>query len=165
MDSNDASIIVLPIPPGSMAHGQRLKMNNPISLTGQLDPVSRAASGGSSRCKVDIGDYWEDGAEEAAVLHDYFNQKWGFDSMNHPVDYDEAKTFETAGRVINIMAFHTMQKFPLAADLGGQYAVTNLNTGHFGENGIYEGVKKIRCGYIDYFKDMEYQKLMSRKMF
>jgi len=27
----------------------------------------------------------------------------------------------------------------------GRWEVTNLNTGHFGENGIYEGVKKIRC--------------------
>ena len=33
-------------------------------------------------------------------------------------------------------------------------------SGHFGENGIYEGVKKIRSGYLDYFKEMDYQKSM-----
>jgi hypothetical protein len=53
-----------------------------------------------------------------------------------------------------------MQKFLNTKSM--RWEVTNLNTGHFGENGIYEGVKKIRCGYLDYFKDMEYQKAMGK---
>ena len=93
------------------------------------------------------------------VLSDIFNAIWGFSTMNHEVDYQNSGSFETSARLINTMCFHTMQKFQNPQNL--RWEVTNLNTGHFGENGVYEGVKKIRCGFIDYFKNMEYQKAMA----
>lgn len=92
-------------------------------------------------------------------LQEYFNGTWGFNTLNNQVDIDGATTFETSGNLINTVCFHTMQKFRNPCN--NRWEVTNLNTGHFGENGIYEGVKKIRCGFIDYFKEMDYQKSMA----
>lgn len=92
-------------------------------------------------------------------LNDRIMDAWGFKTLNNPVDIESANTFETSGNLINTICFHTMQKFRNAKN--NRWEVTNLNTGHFGENGIYEGVKKIRCGFIDYFKEMDYQKSMA----
>ena len=92
-------------------------------------------------------------------LNDRIMDAWGFKNLNNPVDIESANTFETSGNLINTICFHTMQKFRNAKN--NRWEVTNLNTGHFGENGIYEGVKKIRCGFIDYFKEMDYQKSMA----
>ena len=88
-----------------------------------------------------------------------FNETWGFDKLNNWVDIESANTFETSGNLINTMCFHTMQKFQNPSNK--RWEVTNLNTGHFGENGIYEGVKRIRWGFVDYFKEMDYQKSMA----
>jgi len=97
---------------------------------------------------------------DGTALSAAFDQIWGFGHMNHEVDYDNQGVYQTASRTINTTCFHTMQKF--LNPTSHRWEVTNLNTGHFGENGIYEGVKKIRCGYLDYFKDMEYQKAMGK---
>lgn len=185
-------------------------MNNPISLAGVLDPVTRGSTGRTQATSVNIGDYevdgktgrcigelesmWDTWIEAAArapdpavpagagnigmlqqgnpkpyyngdhqktgqVYSDMYAALFGFHEMNHDVDYENSTTFETAGRIINTMCFHTMQKFK--NPLNNRWEVTNLNTGHFGENGIYEGVKRIRCGFLDYFKEMDYQKAMS----
>ena len=93
------------------------------------------------------------------LFSDIIDQIWGFSKMNHEVDYANSNSFETSGRLINTICFHTMQKFQNPSNL--RWEVTNLNTGHFGENGIYEGVKKIRCGFLDYFKNMDYAKAMT----
>jgi hypothetical protein len=208
MAKYDASIIALPVPIGAMnPTDHRLNLNNPISLTGVLDPGLRQMTGRSRAACVNIGDYevqgksrrvvseladmWDKehgiappnvgpvhGARVAAAANprpyanpardrdlsgqtysDMYAALFGFHSMNHDVDYENSKTFETASRLINTMCFHTMQKF--RNPLNNRWEVTNLNTGHFGENGIYEGVKKIRSGYLDYFKEMDYQKSMA----
>lgn len=207
MRKNNASIICVPVPVGAINPvDRRLATNNPISLTGVLDPNTRAKTGQQSACMVHMGDYAAKGksgtvlddlrqmwmlkrnhlsnqgnAHQLArfqatcpcppppvtldhhipgqLLSDIVDQIFGFSEMNHEVDYANAQTFETSARLINTMCFHTMQKFQNPANL--RWEVTNLNTGHFGENGIYEGVKKIRCGFLDYFKDMNYAKAMA----
>jgi len=212
MNKHGASIICLPVPIGAIDPvDKRLQMNNPISLTGVLDPITRAAAGNMQAACVNIGDYelngksrrvieslqkmWDSAASSidatgkvtygmtAHTAHpllmnpkpyvskegdnkelsgqtysDMYCALFGFHNMNHDVDYENSRTYETACRVTNTMCFHTMQK--MRNPLNNRWEVTNLNTGHFGENGIYEGVKKIRSGYLDYFKDMEYQKAM-----
>jgi hypothetical protein len=104
---------------------------------------------------------YEDPAHETRFesINSALIKAWGFDKLNNIVDIESANTFETRGNLINTICFHTMQKF--CNPKNNRWEVTNLNTGHFGENGIYEGVKKIRCGYIDYFKEMDYQKSMA----
>lgn len=209
MAKYNASIIALPVPTGALnATDKRLQMNNPISLAGVLDPVTRGSTGRTQATSVNIGDYevegktgrcidelesmWDTWIDAAAATPDpatgagnrtmlardnpkpYYNNLhrktgqvysdmyaalFGFHEMNHDVDYENSTTFETAARIINTMCFHTMQKFK--NPLNNRWEVTNLNTGHFGENGIYEGVKRIRCGFLDYFKEMDYQKAMS----
>ena len=207
MRMNSASIIALPVPVGAISpFDHRLQMNNPISLTGSLDPNVREVTGRQDACKVHIGDYetngttyetlkelrkMQDDADVLAaanppiavpnvedhlrngtvdahskatgcggqVLSDIYDAIWGFSGMNHSVDYQNSGSFETSARLINTMCFHTMQKFQNPQNM--RWEVTNLNTGHFGENGIYEGVKKIRCGFLDYFKEMNYQKAMA----
>ena len=208
MRRNNASIIAVPVPVGAINPvDRRLATNNPISLTGVLDPTMRAQTGNQAACMVHLGDYaikgksgtvledlrqmWrlkrihvgsqKDGETRllqfqntcpcpplpvhidhhipGQLFSDIIDQLFQFGNMNHEVDYANAQTFETSGRLINTICFHTMQKFQNPSNL--RWEVTNLNTGHFGENGIYEGVKKIRCGYLDYFKDMNYAKAMA----
>jgi len=220
MRRHNASIIALPVPVGAISPlDHRLRMNNPISLTGSLDPNVRQLTGRQDACCVHIGNYETDGTSFNILkeLHDLYEHKiqhlnsplvnpagpgsmnkfkkhnkpvpdpskddrfkwasndnngcggqilsdiydaiWNFSGMNHSVDYQNSGSFETSARLINIMCFHTMQKFQNPHNL--RWEVTNLNTGHFGENGIYEGVKKIRCGFLDYFKQMDYQKAMA----
>ena len=93
------------------------------------------------------------------LLSDMIDQIWGFSNMNDEVDYANAQTFETSGQPIDTICFHTMQKFQIPANL--RWEVTNLNIGRFGKNGIYEGVKKIRCGFLDYITNMDYAKAMA----
>lgn len=219
MRMNSASIIAMPVPVGAISpFDHRLVMNNPISITGSLDPNVRELTGRQDACKVHIGDYESNGstyetlkelhsmwttkhqhltarsqqAMGAAakqrlgnyvkanpappkpqdsdtyskhlacggqVLSDIYDAIWNFSGMNHAVDYQNSGSFETSARLINTMCFHTMQKFQNPQNM--RWEVSNLNTGHFGENGIYEGVKKIRCGFLDYFKEMNYQKAMA----
>jgi hypothetical protein len=196
MNEHDASIIAVPVPVGAIsAQDHRLNLSNPISLTGQLDPVRRQAAMRSSAEFVNIGDYayrgttqetlntWNEKirARDRARLSvpeppgmamvttadtpqaargigysKLFSRIWGWGEMNHEVDYENSQTFETAGRVINVMCFHTMQRFK--NNTTGKWEIANLNSGHFGTNGIYEGAKKIRCGFLDHFKDMAYEK-------
>lgn len=178
MAKHNASIICLPVPVGAAnLDDHRLNLNNPISLTGSLDPVTQAASSHSANNGVDIGNYnvatsdtrdhiqrhrgrnirapTVDGAELSA----YYNNLFKFGEINHEVDYENSGSFDSAGRLVNTICFHTMQKH--LNPHNGRWEVTNLNTGHFGENGIYEGVKKIRCGFLDTFKQMDYQKSMA----
>ena len=160
MAKYDASIIALPVPIGAMnPTDHRLNLNNPISLTGVLDPGMRQMTGRSRAACVNIGDYeiqnksrrvvseladmWDKehgivppniagvrGARGVAAANprpyanpdrdrdlsgqtysDMYSALFGFHSMNHDVDYENSKTFETASRLINTMCFHTMQKF------------------------------------------------------
>lgn len=217
MRQNSASIIAMPVPVGAISpFDHRLQMNNPVSLTGSLDPNVRELTGRQDACKVHIGDYESEGTTSntlrelralwkakaismssdanrntlpvnrlawdpdnipcppdpdtddrynkhygcgGQVLSDIYDAIWGFSGMNHSVDYQNSGSFETSARLINTICFHTMQKFQNPQNM--RWEVTNLNTGHFGENGIYEGVKKIRCGFLDYFKEMNYQKAMA----
>jgi hypothetical protein len=191
MQQHRASIICLPVPVGAInPHDKRLNTNNPISLTGRLNPHTREMAGQQDAHHVHIGDYMCDSrgpdisrhmqdayhlahgkmstlgphtpAADQLCGQDYshvYDQIFGFSGMNHEVDYENSRTYETSARLINTMCFHTMQKFRNPKT--NRWEVTNLNTGHFGENGIYEGVKKIRCGFIEYFKEMEYQKAMA----
>ena len=92
-------------------------------------------------------------------LNTNWNNVFGFHEMNQAIDYEMSGHYETANNVINTFCFHTMQKFHNKKH--DKWVVTNLNTGHFGENGIYEGVKQIRCGYLSYFKEMNYQQAMA----
>ena len=185
MQTHDASIICLPIPLGSMdPASHRLSMNNPISLNSKL--IEHSEKFGQNTSNVKIGmvsceqpEYLENDTTQSTLNTHYkntfldakasaehsreftrmFNDVWGFDKLNNWVDIESANTFETSGNLINTMCFHTMQKFQNPSNK--RWEVTNLNTGHFGENGIYEGVKRIRCGFIDYFKEMDYQKSMA----
>ena len=192
MQREDADIICLPIPIGSMdASSHRLNMNNPVSLnnslaehTGKFGTSMRGVNismissqypsyldagsvVGRSAAQVQLlaGMFvrlHEDDRHYKAVVGEMNNALmtgWAFDKLNNIVDIESANTFETNGNLINTICFHTMQKFRNPKN--NRWEVTNLNTGHFGENGIYEGVKKIRCGFIDYFKEMDYQKSMA----
>lgn len=193
MAINDASIICFPVPVGSVnPDDRRLNMTNPISLTGELDPIKQSCSSHSNRGCVHIGDYQEHQCEvqnnlvqmyeawaaatvtsaygdarpckfkrahAGSVMSKAYNQLFGFGQVNHSVDYENSNTFENAARLINLICFHTMQKH--VNPHNGRWEVTNLNTGHFGENGIYEGCKRIRCGFLDIFKEMNYQKSMA----
>lgn len=192
MQREDADIICLPIPIGSMdASSHRLNMNNPVSLnnslaehTGKFGTSMRGVNismissqypsyldagsvVGRSAAQVQLlaamfGRLHEDDRQYKAVVGKMNNalmKGWAFDKLNNIVDIESANTFETNGNLINTICFHTMQKFRNPKN--NRWEVTNLNTGHFGENGIYEGVKKIRCGFIDYFKEMDYQKSMA----
>ena len=183
MQRHDASIICLPIPLGSMdPASHRLSMNNPISLNSKLIEHSEKFGQNTSNVKIgmvscaqpeylcetnytNLEKHYEthmNPDNATAISNDFaamFNSKWGFDKLNSWVDIESANTFETSGNLINTMCFHTMQKFQNPSNK--RWEVTNLNTGHFGENGIYEGVKRIRCGFIDYFKEMDYQKSMA----
>jgi len=195
MKKYEASIIVVPVPIGAVNPiDKRLNLNNPISLTGSLDPITRESAGKQKAHNVHIGDYEKDGVtksilydlrlrydENAGFMNgspapyvphedsdsspsgqfysDAYSALFGFHEMNHSVDYENSRTYETSARLINTTCFHTMQKFQ--NPMNGRWEVTNLNTGHFGENGVYEGVKRIRCGYLDYFKQMDYQKSMA----
>lgn len=207
MAKNNASIICLPVPIGTMdAQSKRINMNNPISLSGKLSPmlsgtctrvhasnvcyhlkasassyiesllkletrfsqdqrthVSLSNSHNETACllalkRISAGNVHQHGPLSTKLSEEYA-KLFDFGRMNHDVDYDNCNTFETASQLINTMCFHTMQKFRNPAN--NRWEVTNLNTGHFGENGIYEGVKKIRCGFLDYFLKMDYQKSMA----
>lgn len=182
MAKYDASIIALPVPVGAVnPTDKRLQLNNPISLTGVLDPGMRQMTGRSRAACVNIGDYEVQGKSRRAVSEladmwrrehngaaavppaiggmpaaqppgvapannpmpyvnpnrdrdlsgqtysDIYAALFGFHSMNHDVDYENSKTFETASRLINTMCFHTMQKF--RNPLNNRWEVTNLNTG------------------------------------
>ena len=184
MQQHDASIICLPMPLGSMdPASHRLSTNNPISLNSKLIEHSEKFGQNTSSVKIGmVSCEWPDylaGDDDHRVLEEHykhnmnpqkaielsrrftemFNEIWGFNKLNSWVDIESANTFETSGNLINTMCFHTMQKFQNPSNK--RWEVTNLNTGHFGENGIYEGVKRIRCGFIDYFKEMDYQKSMA----
>lgn len=190
MQKYNASIICLPVQMGAVNVGDhRLNLNNPISLTGSLDPITQASSSHSANSQVHIGNYetaarnaeqqvdkmWKAadlvgapglqnrpkpaGQPTGVALSSFYNDLFAFGKLNHEVDYENSGSFETAGRLVNTLCFHTMQKH--INPLNGRWEVTNLNTGHFGENGIYEGVKKIRCGFLDTFKQMDYQKSMA----
>ena len=67
-----------------------------------------------------------------------------------------------------------MQRFPHPKT--GEWRVTNLNTGdsrvlvcsdslvligHFGANGVYEGAKKVRCGFLTYANGVNYAEALS----
>ena len=174
MNKYQASIICIPVPLGAMdPQSHRLNMNNPIDLSNDLR-VHQERWGGNN-IGVDVAmhsnrrpEYLMEAGFEKFIRHyvigandagEFAERFWHFKSLNTQVDIDAAKTFETSGNLINTTCFHTMQKF--RNPLNNRWEVTNLNTGHFGENGIYEGVKKIRCGFIDYFKEMDYQKSMA----
>lgn len=193
MAINNASIICLPVPVGSVnPDDRRLNLLNPISLTGDLDPIKQACSSHSNRGCVNIGDYKEHQREvqdnlvqmyntwaaakvtsantdgrpckfkrehEGSVMSKAYNDLFRFSDVNHSVDYENSSTFENAAGLVNLICFHTMQKH--VNPHNGRWEVTNLNTGHFGENGIYEGCKRIRCGFLDVFKEMNYQKSMA----
>ena len=160
----------------------RLNMNNPISLNNKL--IEHSEKFGQNTVNVKIAmvscaqpEYLANRDQDVLKRHynknmnadnapaisreftSMFNSIWGFNKLNSWVDIESANTFETSGNLINTMCFHTMQKFQNPSNK--RWEVTNLNTGHFGENGIYEGVKRIRCGFIDYFKEMDYQKSMA----
>ena len=168
MASHDASIIAVPVPIGAIDPiDKRLNTNNPISLSGSLDPISSEGAGKRNTHQVHIGDwphativnglrarFLEEDAERPELApplqqeqhtsnhsgkraSEDFNHLFGFSQMNHAVDYDNSRTFETNGNLINTMCFHTMQRFQNPQT--GRWEVTNLNSGHFGENGVYEG--------------------------
>lgn len=161
MQTHNASIIALPVPVGAMNRkDHRLQMNNPISLTGKLDPATQSYCGRGGM-DMSIGPYVRDGKKDECLgrapdmrwnyrrppefmdgtaLSAAFDQIWGFGHMNHEVDYDNQGVYQTASRTINTTCFHTMQKF--LNPTSHRWEVTNLNTGHFGENGIYEGDRK-----------------------
>jgi hypothetical protein len=64
-----------------------------------------------------------------------------------------------------------MQRFPHPKT--GEWRVSNLNTGphffdttdyvsgHFGANGVYEGAKKVRCGFLTYANGVNYAEALS----
>ena len=69
-----------------------------------------------------------------------------------------------------------MQRFPMPRT--GEWRVTNLNTGdaalwrrgfcthfcrtgHFGADGVYEGAKKVRCGFLTYANSVNYSQALS----
>tara|TARA_B100001094_G_C18028795_1_gene718979 strand:+ start:60 stop:539 length:480 start_codon:yes stop_codon:yes gene_type:complete len=116
MRRNNASIIVCPVPVGALnPMDKRLQTNNPISLTGSLDPNSASAAGNQSATQVHIGDYAKDGKTLNAMqdirdvyhgvsldttgfdndtnasrisgheLSSKFAELFGFGDMNHPV--------------------------------------------------------------------------------
>jgi hypothetical protein len=177
MSAAKASIIAVPVPIGSLnVDDHRLNLMNPVSLTGCLTPNCMP----KNRVSVVVhpGDYaangkaseefskalnqqgvqygWTPTGEELAQC---WNNVFQFGTMNRSIDYEMSNSFESAHSVINTYCFHTMQKFHHYKY--DKWVVTNLNTGHFGENGVYEGVKKIRCGFLSYFKEMNYQQAMA----
>ena len=169
MRRNNASIICIPVPVGAINPvDHRLQTNNPISVTGVLDPNMRENTGQQAACAVHIGDYaikgqsntvlsdlrqmWSlkrdhitnmnnanaanqlqrfqtscpqppvpgplSGQIPGQTFSDVVDQLWGFGNMNHEVDYAHSKTFETSGRLINTVCFHTMQKVQCALRRG-----------------------------------------------
>jgi hypothetical protein len=66
---HNASLICLPVPVGAMnPSDHRPRINNPLSLTGFLDPTMREASGHTgSGAGVHIGDYVEDGTSRQTL--------------------------------------------------------------------------------------------------
>ena len=65
MRQNSASIIAMPVPVGAISpFDHRLQMNNPVSLTGSLDPNVRELTGRQDACKVHIGDYESEGTTQ-----------------------------------------------------------------------------------------------------
>ena len=82
-----ASIICLPVPVGAIDPvDKRLQMNNPISLTGVLDPSMRAAAGRESAACVNIGDYellhkTRDAYAKLASMWDNQNKNYGAPEM------------------------------------------------------------------------------------
>ena len=78
MRMNSASIIAMPVPVGAISpFDHRLTMNNPISITGCLDPNVRELTGRQDACKVHIGDYETNGSsfETMKELHEMWKAK------------------------------------------------------------------------------------------
>jgi hypothetical protein len=222
MTSNEASILVLPVPVGAiLAESDQCTLQNVISLTGQ--PIDSPVTG-TGHYDVGLGADYEQNMEVAReslqnsidqaidkrnqqnnaegnqaqataprtnrlpfyqvtssspsqkavdVIMSKFNNDYNFKAMNTENDYLMDEHYETSNAVINTITFRTMQKFnesmyesiynPFTGTKNDtKWHISNLNCGHFGENGIYEGVKKIRCGYLSYFKEMDYQKQLIR---
>jgi len=89
------------------------------------------------------------------------NNYYAFSEMNTSTEIDMAeKTFDQAGNVVNTVCFHTMQRHRNTKS--NCWETSNLNTGHFGEKGIYEGVKKIRCGFLSYYEPPPMQHIGGR---
>ena len=95
-----------------------------------------------------MGSYREEDIQSlSASINSYF--RWN--EMNTDTELDTAaKTFDAAGNVCNTIVFHTMQRHRNTKS--NCWEISNLNTGHFGDKGIYEGVKKVRCGFLSYFE-------------
>lgn len=192
MNENRASIIVLPLPVGTMlSNSDQSTLQNVLSLTGK--PIDSPVTG-KGHYDVGLGNDYEDNMDEAYEnaqrvypgvpvyqvqragnqkridrIMDHFNHDYNFSGMNTENDYEMDEHYETSNAVINTMTFRTMQKFNRSLYLTtgrgqnhkNEFVVSNLNCGHFGENGVYEGVKRIRCGYLSYFKEMNYQKQLT----
>lgn len=112
----------------------RLNLQNPISLTGSLDPNMIMDAGRQSTHKVDIGDYRSntktlleqihgsnstvdvgDGVDiPQGALSLLFNKLYGMDTLNEATDYKNCRTYETSCRLINTICFHTCAHYAAA---------------------------------------------------
>jgi len=87
-----------------------------------------------------------------------------FQAVNSEYDRQAEACYLTAGGAINTLCFRTMEvevksKFNLGNNLAVfDNKIRTLNQGHFGVNGCYEGARRPRSGFIEAFKDCEYEK-------
>jgi hypothetical protein len=92
---------------------------------------------------------------------DYFDhiQKL-FVAVNSEYDRAAEGEYMTAGVAINTLCFRTMEVELMPQHAGPIISnkLRTLNQGHFGVNGCYEGARRPRSGFIEAFKDCEYEK-------
>ena len=112
MIKHNASIVCYGIPVGALGEDRRLKLNNPISLTGKLPSNMQAHAGDQNAADVTIGNYASpQGAPRngATLSEEMFRHLFGNNELNHAVDYANCNTYENSSRLINTLCFHTMQ--------------------------------------------------------
>jgi hypothetical protein len=92
---------------------------------------------------------------------DYFkNIQKLFVAVNSEYDRAAEGEYLTAGVAINTLCFRTMEVELMPQHAGPIISnkLRTLNQGHFGVNGCYEGARRPRSGFIEAFKDCEYEK-------